>query len=92
MKLIVVVVGFFASIFCSSVYGAFPAKVNLTSLDGKDGFTVKGLGSERHIGTYVSDGGDINGDGKPDFIVSGQPSGVYVFFGRDEPWPAKFDV
>lgn len=90
MKLVFIVAGFFASIFCSSVYGGFPASFGPGDLDGRNGFTIGSSGG-RYLGRSASNAGDINGDGISDFIISGLTSEIYVFFGYEGPWPVRFD-
>jgi FG-GAP repeat len=76
------------------VYGAyvvfgkaagFPATLDLTTLDGTNGFFLKGQ-SRRGVGFSVG-GVDINGDGASDMIVGAPgsasvPGRVFVVFGR----------
>jgi hypothetical protein len=49
--------------------GAWPAMVELSSLDGKNGFTISGNLDYEHSGNSVSGAGDINNDGLNDIIV-----------------------
>ena len=64
--------------------------LNVLGLDGGDGFVINGIDEDDRAGTWVSDAGDINGDGVDDFIIGadgGDPNGVsdagesYVVFG-----------
>ena len=89
-----------------SAEGAFPEFLNLSELDGSDGFKIVGGTSNDLLGRSVSGAGDINGDGVSDILVgaprgsiggSNTESGVaYVIFGKDEDqgafFPAKYDV
>ncbi len=71
--------------------GAFAAEIDLSSLDGTDGFRLDGAAADDQAGRAVSAAGDINGDGIGDLIVgasladlNGVSSGSsYVVFGRD---------
>ena len=53
--------------------------LDLLNLDGKTGFVVRGVNPGDALGTSVSNGGDINGDGFNDFLVGGAEN--YVIFG-----------
>ena len=73
----------------------FPAALSLASLDGVNGFTMRGRGSYDGLGFHVSGGGDLNGDGFDDVAIgafaneNGRSSGeVYVLFGTDEAVPS----
>ncbi|MEZ6073176.1 MAG: Calx-beta domain-containing protein [Pirellulales bacterium] len=69
----------------------FPAIVEPSSLDGTNGFIIRGLNEGDHTGTEIALG-DVNGDALADLIVTasgGDPDGrvdagkVYVIFGID---------
>ena len=69
--------------------GGFASSINLSSLDGTNGFRMPGASAFHRTGA-VSDAGDINGDGFDDFIV-GAPyaalfgafaGAAYVVFGK----------
>ncbi len=79
----------------------FDANLDVSSLDGSNGFeisgTASGLTPSQHTGFSVASAGDLNGDGLSDFIVSapydtnrsGVQSGlVYVIFGDENGFPA----
>ncbi|MBH8556324.1 FG-GAP repeat protein, partial [Nostocaceae cyanobacterium CENA357] len=68
----------------------FNASLNLSSLDGSNGFVINGINSGDFLGTSVSSAGDINGDGIDDLIIgasNADPNGQssagssYVVFG-----------
>jgi Ca2+-binding RTX toxin-like protein len=70
--------------------GGFAASLNLSTLNGADGFIVDGIDAGDSCGLSVS-GGDINGDGLGDLIIgagNADPGGridageSYVVFGR----------
>ena len=71
--------------------GDFAATIDLSSLDGTDGFRLDGLAAGDYTGNSVSSAGDVNGDGIGDLIIgapgtdpNGSSSGSsYVVFGRD---------
>ncbi len=68
----------------------FPASLNLSTLDGSNGFTLSGVAPYDYSGNFLSGAGDVNGDGFDDLIISawradpnGNFSGAsYVVFGR----------
>jgi len=68
----------------------FPATIQLSTLNGTNGFRIPGAAANDQAGYSVSDAGDVNGDGIDDFIVgaiyadvSGINSGAaYVVFGK----------
>jgi Ca2+-binding RTX toxin-like protein len=73
----------------------FPSVLDLSSLDGTNGFRIVGNPSERS-GNSVAGGGDINGDGLGDIIIgapyasgySGNPGAAYVVHGRANGFPS----
>jgi len=71
------------------IYGSksgFPARLNLTDLDGDNGFRINGIGTVDYFGVYVRAAGDFNADGKDDIVVGASGQGnSYVIYGRD-PW------
>jgi hypothetical protein len=73
----------------------FPAAIDLTELDGTDGF-VMARASAGILGEAIGGGGDVNGDGIDDVILGGQLTTVgpieaagaaVVVFGRSTPFP-----
>ena len=76
----------------------FTSPIELSALDGSNGFAIDGEADDDYLGFSVSDAGDINGDGIDDVIVganSADPNGSfsgksYVLFGSDSPWPNPF--
>jgi len=94
----------FISIFSVSVFAtedadeSFPARFNLTSLNGKNGFVVNGVSSGVSCGTSISGAGDVNGDGVDDILIGapydneGKPGQSYVVFGSKSEWPAIVDL
>jgi len=89
------------------VYGstvAFPASLELSSLDGSNGFVIRGMDWRARTGWSVSDAGDINGDGVDDLVL-GAPGGftgsgsqpndkinAYVVFGSAAGFPPILDL
>ncbi len=77
----------------------FEADMNLSSLDGSNGFRLNGS-IQSFSGQSVSNAGDVNGDGFDDVIIgavgadaNGDRSGSsYVVFGRDSGFDAQIDL
>ncbi|MGH8582282.1 MAG: calcium-binding protein [Gammaproteobacteria bacterium] len=67
--------------------GGFPANLNLSALDGTNGFKLSGAAAFDYSGFSVSQAGDVNGDGGQDLIIGAfnanpNSSGAsYVVFG-----------
>jgi len=79
----------------------FPATIDLSKLNGQNGFTLNGTDAEGFSGGNVSSAGDINGDGIKDFIigafgatVNGQNNAgkAYIVFGSNKGFPANFNL
>ena len=78
------------------IYGksnGFPASMDLSTVDGTNGFTVNGITASDFSGVSVSNIGDVNGDGVPDIIIGAMqadwntgvdtgPGHSYVIFGQ----------
>ncbi len=79
---------------------AFPANINLSSLDGSTGFTLSGAAAGDLAGWSVASAGDVNGDGFDDLIIgardadpNGSNSGAsYVVFGKATGFIANIDL
>ncbi|MCA1732692.1 MAG: hypothetical protein LC732_03720 [Acidobacteria bacterium] len=72
--------------------GAFAGSYDLGDLDGDTGFRFNTLDDPQDASTYVSDAGDINGDGYGDVILtSGIDDLVYVVFGSAEGFDPVLD-
>jgi Ca2+-binding RTX toxin-like protein len=77
-----------------------PTTVDVTLLDGSDGFVVVGPATNETFASSVSSAGDVNGDGIEDFIVgatfhhtsNGYVGGAYVVYGTAAGFPASFDL
>jgi VCBS repeat-containing protein len=70
----------------------FASSINLSTLDGADGFRLDGISTGDHNAYSVASAGDLNGDGFDDLVIGAryaEPSGdtrfgeSYVVFGRD---------
>ena len=80
--------------------GGFAADLDLTTLNGTNGYRISGAAAGDMLGWGLSGAGDVNGDGFADVIVStefasvnGVTSGAaYVVFGSDQVFPAELNV
>ena len=68
----------------------FPTSLNVSDLDGNNGFTINSIAAGDELGVSVSAAGDVNGDGLDDLIIGAfgaDPNGLenagqsYVVFG-----------
>lgn len=80
-------------IFGQSIW---PMDFNLASLNGDNGFSVRGTSNERFISIIGL--GDLNNDGFDDFAVNSRIDGdfsarslSYVYFGRPNGWDASYE-
>ncbi|MEQ1816168.1 MAG: hypothetical protein ABL861_06810 [Nitrosomonas sp.] len=69
----------------------FSAALDLSSLDGSNGFQLNGEADEQP-GKSVSGAGDINGDGYADLIVGTNGVGASVVFGKASGFSAALDL
>ncbi|MCC5620326.1 hypothetical protein [Nostoc sp. CHAB 5715] len=77
----------------------FSATLNLSNLNGANGFTINGIAAGDKSGTSVSSAGDVNGDGFDDLIIgafNADPNGTdsgqsYVVFGNTG-WSATLNL
>lgn len=80
--------------------GGFTSPLELSSLDGANGFLLNGEAEGDETGESVAGAGDVNGDGIDDLIIgsiladgSGDRSGrAYVVFGSDDPFPGAIEL
>jgi von Willebrand factor type D domain/Bacterial Ig domain/RTX calcium-binding nonapeptide repeat (4 copies)/FG-GAP repeat/Calx-beta domain len=79
----------------------FPASIDLSQLNGQNGFTLDGTDAEGFSGGSLGNIGDINGDGLSDFVigafgapVNGQNNAgkASVVFGNNQGFPANFNL
>jgi Ca2+-binding RTX toxin-like protein len=71
--------------------GGFDATLNLSQLDGNNGFVINGIDRNDSSGDAVSDAGDINGDGIDDLII-GANGKTYVVFGNSGGFDATLNL
>ncbi len=94
---------------CYVVFGSsngFSAVLELSDLDGNNGFTITGNANEEQIGRAISRAGDFNNDGIDDLIIgapignraTGPNGGIvvsgegFVVFGRSTAFPANINL
>ncbi len=79
----------------------FGASLNLSDLDGSDGFVINGIDAGDYSGSSVSSAGDFNGDGFDDLIIGASgadPNGnqaageSYVVFGSSIGFGASLNL
>ena len=78
------------------VFGAdgLEGEVDLTTLDGSNGFEITGLAAGDELGTVVQGLGDVSGDGRDDLGLLTASGDLYVIFGVDSAtgFDASFDL
>lgn len=86
------------------VYGqrsTFPTTLELSTINGSNGFEINGIAADDRFGRSVSKAGDINGDGIQDFLIGARLANPddkrnagqsYVVFGRSNNFPTSFDI
>lgn len=79
----------------------FAAEINLSALDGTNGFSLSGSNAGDNSGWFVSSAGDVNGDGIDDILIGvpyADPNGVnsagesYLIFGNEGTWQAHYEL
>ncbi|MEJ1970004.1 MAG: hypothetical protein WDN03_15435 [Rhizomicrobium sp.] len=75
----------------------YPAEIDLSTLDGSNGFAITGVPAGAYLGWSVASAGDINRDGYADLIIGaprdGASSGTaYVLLGSAAGFAAAVDV
>ena len=76
--------------------GRFAANINLSALDGRNGFKISGEAAGDGSGLSVSSTGDINGDGFDDVIIgalgAARNGASYVVFGKAGHFTANINL
>ena len=79
----------------------FSASIDLSTLDGSNGFVLTGIDYYDQSGIAVSSAGDVNGDGiddiligasRADLTVNSSEGETYVVFGKSQGFAARFDL
>jgi FG-GAP repeat/RTX calcium-binding nonapeptide repeat (4 copies) len=80
--------------------GSFGTNIDLSTLDGTNGFKISGVGASDRAGWSVASAGDVNGDGFADIVIGArdlrsgghQIGGAYVVFGQAGGFGADLDL
>jgi len=74
----------------------FAANIDVTDLNGSNGFRIIGADAYDYSGARVAGAGDVNGDGFDDLLITAVPYGgrsaTYVVFGKASGFGAVFDL
>ncbi len=79
----------------------FSSSLELSSLNGSNGFVINGINEDDRSGSSVSNAGDVNGDGIDDLIIGargGDPNGrngageSYVVFGSTSSFSSSLEL
>ena len=72
---------------------SFDPILNLSSLDGSNGFRLDGVAADDRSGYSVSSAGDVNGDGFDDLIIGAVgANSSYVVFGRGDEFSSTLNL
>ena len=73
--------------------GPFSPTLDLSSLDGTNGFRMNGEATFDYAGEAVSGAGDVNGDGFDDLLISARGAGTsYLIFGHGGSFAATVEL
>ncbi|EDX82844.1 FG-GAP repeat domain protein [Synechococcus sp. PCC 7335] len=77
--------------------GGFAPSLELSALDGSNGFVLNGIGAFNSSGRSVSSAGDVNGDGLDDLIIGASSGNTYVgesyvVFGSEEGFAPSLEL
>jgi hypothetical protein len=70
----------------------FNPTLNLSSLNGANGFAINGIKSGDNSGNSVSSAGDVNDDGITDLIICSSSGQSYVVFGKSTGFNPTFNL
>lgn len=77
----------------------WPESIDLSSLDGINGFTINGINPGDESGISVSGVGDVNEDGIDDILIGAwlvsfdyKKNQNYIIFGSKKPWPIAIEL
>ena len=72
--------------------GGFAPSLDLSALDGTNGFKISGESNTDRSGLSVASAGDVNGDGFADVIIGAIHRDQYVVFGKAGGFAANLDL
>ncbi|MEH2035882.1 hypothetical protein [Nostoc sp.] len=70
----------------------FSSTLNLSNLNGANGFTINGIAAYKDSGRSVSSAGDFNGDGFDDLIIGASGEQKYVVFGSSNGFSSTLNL
>ncbi|MBT9311099.1 beta strand repeat-containing protein [Leptothoe kymatousa] len=70
----------------------FAPSLNLSALDGSNGFVINGIDRGDESGSSVSGAGDVNGDGIDDLIIGAVSGESYIVFGSTSPFAPNLNL
>ncbi|MCR6637905.1 MAG: T9SS type A sorting domain-containing protein [Sporocytophaga sp.] len=70
----------------------FASTFDLSSLDGTNGFIVKGIAEDERRGGVVKGLGDVNNDGIDDIVIGSEGSKHIILYGKKSSYPASITV
>ena len=74
----------------------FSSNLNISTLNGNNGFTINGINSGDALGYSVSNAGDVNQDGVDDIVIGARgadPNGqAYVIFGNSNGFSSNLNI
>jgi Ca2+-binding RTX toxin-like protein len=73
--------------------GGFASNIDVSALDGTNGFMLSGVTAGDAAGISVASAGDVNGDGFADLLIGSQfANAAYVLFGAAGGFAASIDL
>ena len=69
-----------------------PTSINLTSLNGTNGFSINGAVAFEETAHSVSNAGDVNNDNIDDFIIGSSYGNSYVIFGQASGFASSIEL
>jgi len=85
-------------VYFGQTSGSYQSNINLnlTSLNGTNGFLLKGASPYEYTGWSVASAGDVNGDGFEDLVIGNNSTSTdragYVVFGKASGWASAIEL